>query len=422
MSRDIYLKIIFKSKNTHPVKSEPIAAFVYDYKLNKSKYFNFSHPDIFDTYDWDSFKTAIKGCRIFVINKKKYLYHLYGYDLVDVNSITFSNDGIIIDEVESDTLKSYQSVNGYNYIIPFSLHQLNFDEEVASIKSINNHKFDEYSYRFFNDLLCDTLYEVEKNGLKLDLDVFQRYYPDKKYKDFAYTQYNIFNPTGRPSNNYDNINYVALNKDDGRRKSFISRYEDGYYLLVDFVGFHPYIVSDLISYNVPDDETIYEHLAKYYYKISDVTKSHIASAKKLTMINLYGQINDEYLDIEFFRKTENLKTDYWNSFMRNGYIESPLYRRRITSKHIKSPNKNKLFSYIIQACETEYGIDSLKKCINFVCDKKIDPVLYIYDSVLFDVDNSVSEEHIKDLVTIFKSNRFKVKTYIGKNYNDVIET
>ncbi len=422
MSRDIYLKIIFKSKNTHPVHSEPIAAFIYDFISGKSRYFNFSHPDISDVCDWNSFKSAIKDFRIFVINKKKCLYHLYGCNLVDVNSVTYSNDGVTIDEVESDVLKLYQSTNKYNYIIPFSIHQSNFDEEVASIASINTHKFDDYSYRFFNDLLCDTLYEVEKNGLKLDSDVFQKFYPDKKYKDFAYTQYNIFNPTGRPSNNYDNINYVALNKEDGRRKSFISRYRDGYYLLIDFVGFHPYIVSDLIKYTVPDEETIYEHLAKYYYNISDITKSHIASAKKLTMVNLYGQISEEYLDIEFFRKTESLKTHYWNSFLRNGYVESPLYRRRITTKHIKSPNKNKLFSYVIQACETEYGIDSLKKCINFVSDKKIDPVLYIYDSVLFDVDSSVSEKYVKDLVTIFKNGRFKVKTYIGKNYDDVVES
>ena len=82
-------------------------------------------------------------------------------------------------------------------------------------------------------------------------------------------------------------------------------------------------------------------------------------------------------------------------------------------------NKNKLFAYIIQAAETEYGIDSLSKCLKFVSNKKIVPILYVYDSIVFDIHNDVDRQDILDLIEIFKNKRFKVKTYLGNNYNDL---
>ncbi len=230
----------------------------------------------------------------------------------------------------------------------------------------------------------------------------------------------IYNPTGRPSNAYDNINYVALKKDDGSRASFVSRYgESGHLMMVDFTGFHPYIVANLIDYKVPEKETIYEHLAKHYFDIEIVTPDDIVKSKKLTMVNLYGQISQQYCDIPYFAKVNELKDKYWQKFEKNGYITTPIYKRKITNKHIVDPNKNKLFSYIIQAAETEYGIDSLSKCIKFVSDKRIVPILYVYDSIVFDVHNDTNKQELIDLVDIIKNKRFKVKTYTGNNYNDL---
>ena len=230
----------------------------------------------------------------------------------------------------------------------------------------------------------------------------------------------LYIPTGRPSNAYDNINYVALKKDDGSRNSFVSRYGDnGHLMMIDFTGFHPYIVANLIDYKVPEDETIYEHLAKQYFNLEEVTSDTIAKAKKLTMVNLYGQISQQYCDIPYFAKVETLKNKYWESFQKKGYITTPIYKRKISDKHILDPNKNKLFAYIIQAAETEHGINSLGKCIKFVSDKRIIPILYVYDSIVFDIHNDEDNQNILDLIEIFKNKRFKVKTYWGNNYNDL---
>jgi hypothetical protein len=100
-------------------------------------------------------------------------------------------------------------------------------------------------------------------------------------------------------------------------------------------------------------------------------------------------------------------------------VTTPLYKRKITNNHIIDPNKNKLFSYIIQATETEYGLNSLNNVIKYLSDKPMLPILYIYDSILFDVSADISEQTIQDVVDIIKNKKFKVKVYKGNNYNDL---
>lgn len=425
LSNQIYLKLITKNTNKHVACDEVIAAFVYDYANEERHYFNFSHPDLVPNSNFKDFLTLINHIdrEIYVNNKKRYKYFLNDCNLIDVNLFGFIKDNEIITIDESDAYFNLKirsgDINQFNLIYPFANHQKDFDQEILHIESLNKHKKDSYCFKFFNNIISDTLYEVEKNGLKIDTSVFREHFKARTYDKFVYTEYNIYNPTGRPSNKFDNVNYVALNKEDGCRKSFISRYDDGYLLMVDFTGFHPYIVSNLIDYKVPEDETIYEHLAKQYYNLDKVDSDIIAKAKKLTMVNLYGQIKEQYLTIPFFAKTDELKNKYWASFEKNGYVMTPVYKRKITDKHITDPNKNKLFAYIIQAAETEYGLDSLGKVIKYVSDKKILPIMYIYDSIVFDVDKSVDKQIITDVVEIIKNKKFKVKTYIGNNYHDL---
>ena len=424
-SSKIYLKLITKHDNYHNACNDIIAAFIFNFKDGTKQYLNFEHNDLPIDCTFKEFKSEIESQNliVYVNNKKTYKYWL-NCNLIDVNLFGFINNNEILDEVECLTenfLKyNYRNINNFNLILPYVIHQRIFDVEIKQIETLGDKDTDNYCFKFFNNVISDTLFEVEKNGLKVDTEIFSKYFKSKTYNKFIYTNYNIYNPTGRPSNAYDNINYVALKKDDGSRASFVSRYgESGHLMMVDFTGFHPYIVANLIDYKVPEKETIYEHLAKYYFDVDTVTSEDIAKSKKLTMVNLYGQISQQYCNIPYFAKVNELKDKYWQKFEKNGYITTPVYKRKITNKHIIDPNRNKLFSYIIQAAETEYGIDSLSKCIKFVSDKRIVPILYVYDSIVFDVHNDTNKQELIDLVDIIKNKRFKVKTYIGNNYNDL---
>ena len=67
----------------------------------------------------------------------------------------------------------------------------------------------------------ETNRKIEQNGL---------YTKD----GYEYTKYNIFTQTGRPANSNNGINYAALNKDDGTRTKYISRFADGYLAEFDY--------------------------------------------------------------------------------------------------------------------------------------------------------------------------------------------
>jgi len=428
-SSKLYLKLITRDNNCHNnchnKCGDVVAAFIYDFGTEKKHYYNFSHPDLSFDSTFEELKSELENHNysVYVKNKKTYKYWI-NCNLIDANLFGFIENNEILDEVSSvskDHLQSsYHNVKDFNIIVPFVIHQECFDLEVQQISHLCEKQTDTYCFKFFNDVITNTLYEVEKNGVKINDSIFKQHFKARTYDGYVYTNYNIYNPTGRPSNSYDGVNYVALKKDDGCRTSFVSRYgTDGYLMMIDFTGFHPYIVANLVDYKVPEEETIYEHLAKQYYNTDCVTSELISKAKKLTMVNLYGQINELYLNIEYFKATEEIKNKYWNSFEKKGFVTTPIYKRKITDKHILGANKNKLFSYIIQAAETEYGIDSLSKCIKFVSNKKIVPILYVYDSIVFDIHNDVDRQDVIDLIEIFKNKRFKVKTYVGNNYNDL---
>jgi len=228
VSNKIYLKLIFETNHKHPAIESPIAAFVYYYQDKSIKHYNFSHPDIRPNCTFEEFKEIYKGYDIFVIDKKRYLYFLDGFNLNDINVVIFSSYGELIKLDDNVSLPHINGdINKYNYILPFTNHQTNFENEVFKIKKIDTEKFDLYSFNFFNNFLSETLYTIEKNGIKVDVNIFKKLFNAKTYNDFVYTQYNIYNPTGRPSNHFDNVNYVALNKENGCRSSFISRYKNG---------------------------------------------------------------------------------------------------------------------------------------------------------------------------------------------------
>ena len=422
-SNKIYLKLITRNENRHAKCESVVAAFYYDF-VNKTKhYLNFNHKDVAVDCKFDDFIKSIndQNIKVYVNDKKKYKYWL-NCEIIDVNIFGFVAKNEVIDEVSNfckDHLRSnHRNLNDFNLIVPYVIHQESFDKEVEEIKNLDVLETDSYCFKFFNNVITDTLFEVEKNGLKIKEETFSNHFKAKTYDGYVYSNYHIYNPTGRPSNAYDNINYVALKKDDGSRASFVSRFTNGHLMMIDFTGFHPYIVANLIKYQVPDNETIYEHLAKYYYNTDVITTELMSKAKKLTMVNLYGQISDQYINIEYFKKTEQLKTAYWTKFERDGYVTTPIYKRKITTNHISDPNKNKLFAYIIQAAETEYGMDRLQACLKFTVGKEILPILYNYDAILFDV-GSIDPNDITDLIEIIKNKRFKVKVYKGNNYNDL---
>ena len=258
--------------------------------------------------------------------------------------------------------------------------------------------------------------------MKVDVELFNRHFENKTSKDrngFVYTQYNLYTATGRPSNRFGNINYSALNKENGCRASLISRYGDeGMLFMIDYSAYHPHIVAKLINYNLPTNA--YEYLGKLYYGKETLTDEEIKASKNLTFQCMYGNIPVELLEIPYFKKMSDYIAHRWLFFSEHGYVETPIYKRRITKNHINEPSPNKLFNYILQASETEFGMQSLVRVNEYLNSKQTKAILYTYDSVLFDCHTNDKKETLVELKRLMSNNQLPVKCYIGKNYDEMI--
>ena len=68
-------------------------------------------------------------------------------------------------------------------------------------------------------------------------------------ENFLYSRFN-YEDTVYISNKFGGVNYAALNKEDGCRESFVSRFEQGSLLEMDFDAYHPRLIADIIGYEL----------------------------------------------------------------------------------------------------------------------------------------------------------------------------
>jgi len=112
----------------------------------------------------------------------------------------------------------------------------------------------------------------------------------------------------------------------------------------------------------------------------------------------------------------------WVFFQENEYVLTPIFGRKITNKHLKNGNPSKLFNYILQATETEIALTALNRINDYLRNKLTKPILYTYDSILFDFYKNDGFDVLKEIYSIMMlNNRFPVKIYSGDNYNNMIQ-
>lgn len=270
-----------------------------------------------------------------------------------------------------------------------------------------------YTANEFYNTVKEVYHRIEKNGIALNQQLYKEVFHNSGYvKDGkAYTKYNLYTSTGRPSNRFAGVNYAALNKEDNTRECFVSRYSDGILVEVDFTSYHPRILADITRYQISDDENIYEHLAKEYFG-ANPTKEQIAEAKEMTFRQLYGGISRQYQHIEYFARIQAATDMLWKLYQEQGFITSIISKRRISNIDDASPTK--LLNYLIQLHETEQNVTFLSQIFKQL-DEDILPVLYTYDSVLFDLPKSKEDDLLTLLRTIIPS-KYPFKIKIGDNY------
>lgn len=259
---------------------------------------------------------------------------------------------------------------------------------------------------------------IESAGLSVDMNLLVEHFgkdATRYVKDnLIYSQYNPFTTTGRPSNRYGGINFAALNKTDGSRQSFVSRFEGGTLIQVDFEAYHLRLLGKHGGLDLPST-SLHEYLARQYYEKDDITPEEYELAKQQTFSVLYGA--DVDTDVPLLKTLRNLSTTIYEEYQRTGVLTTPIAHREIKDDDL---TENKVFNYFVQALEFEHTVPRLERLVDALRDKQSKIVLYTYDAVLMDCPPDEVENTIEVARDILGADGYPVRTYRGNNYDQLI--
>ena len=399
-SNDSILIPILKDKYAHPLQNE--VSFLYAYLMNGNKYIIPYNPtELISDIDIDLNNDRKK----YVYDKKSFLHNFKLDNVYDVSLLYYLNTNKVLENDSGTNSHKFFDIQFYklkniNTIIPVFKHIEKCDVMKDTLLEVINKYEINSVYDIYNKEVIPNLSYIEKSGLHT-------------LQGNVYSEYNLLTTTGRPSNRFGGINFAALDKNDGSREKFISRFNgNGMLVEFDYESYHPRIIADIVGYDFPKDISVHTYLGKQY-GTDDYNES-----KAVTFRLLYGGIPKDIANsIPFYNKVQSYVSKKWNEYKRTFSVKSDIYNRKI-GRH-KDMNPNKLVNYLIQLSETEYNMKMFSKLIPYVEKHKSRLILYNYDSVLIDFCMEDGIEFLKDVKEIMENDKFPTKVKYGTNYHEM---
>lgn len=370
-----------------------------------------------------------RGTTTFCYNKKRLLKYCSEDYLIDIDLVNWFYTNTYLDQdYETSTheffYRKFEGLSDINIVIPISKHY----DKCRKIREQFFNVLDycpEYTlpkdspYGYY-DFILKQLYQIESNGLHVDKKLYNNFFEDNLLNDsLVYTEYNIFTTTGRPSNRFNGVNYAALNKENGCRAAFISRFKNGILVQFDYDAYHLRLLADLLDYKFPENISVHEYLGKMYFGKEELSEEEYQESKQISFKLLYGGITKDYLSVDFFAKIKQYTDLLWEKFESDGYIESPLAGRQLHKKYFTDINPSKLLNYFIQVYETERNLSVISSINELLQTNENKLILYTYDSFLFDMSKYDPDliDRIQNILQ--QNNKFPIKLTKGSNFNDV---
>jgi hypothetical protein len=412
---DCFIHLIPRNSNFHPSLTQLSLVYIRPLDGRKGYMLCIDHNEAFKLNQIDVVKWLSNNGRLWLLDKKAAMYWIYPirHKLFDAHLLEF----VDLTDALSDSpcldfyYMHHRNLPNISCLIPISKH---FEEcekiFEATLPIIKNNPIT-LQFEFQNNNTTEIFHEIEKNGIKLDKNCFIEHYKDKiDHPEFniskgrIYTQYNLYTTTSRPSNTFNNINFAALNKDNGERKCY--KPENDVFIEIDFQGYHPRLIGELVNFEFPKDKNTYEYLGE----ILGVSKQE---AKELTFKQLYGGVWNEYQDKPFFKQVNMFIDNIWDTYQ---YGNSYTTANKIFICGDENVARNKLFNYIVQSYETSNNVHLLRPVLDYLEYKKTKLVLYTYDAFLFDYSKE-DGNIISDLTKILE---YPVSIKQGKSYHGLI--
>ena len=410
-----FIDLITVSEEAHPSLTTPCVLYYNDFTKGYILPFNHSEAFSLTTEVINNLLSQID--KVYLIDAKWHSYFFNLPNAVDVSMTILDETNSTQDlncytPIHNDFYYKHKYVEDINRIIPISKH---YEKSECMFETIRPFIGLERNLAWKNDYL--TAYKwVEEQGIKIDEKIFDKHFEPawkaRSIKDgFIYTNYNLLNVTSRPTNAFNSINFLAFAKEGNSRTSFIPRNDR--FIELDFDGYHLRLIGKLLQVELSTNQSIHTQLGLQYFKTDVLTQEQYQESKKITFRQLYNGVENEYQNIELFRKVAIFVDDLWDTMQQQGYIELP--NGRNLKKGDFTPQK--LFNYYIQCLETVNNVSKLLKLKQYLSDKKSKVVLVVYDSILVDFSGEDEKETLYNIKQILEDEGFVVKAKMGTNYN-----
>ena len=418
---ECYLQFITNNDEVHPKLQSLCALYIYSFSKEKGFIINLDHPEAFELEL--PIKYLESYTNIFVKEKVKALLHIPTLPYTDIQSIYYLvKNEPLASLPKTGTHTFYErkyGANNVNKIIPLAKHYEALEEEFNAIYPyVLNYKSEE-SNKWYNEILTPTLAKMVSEGFKIN-DTFNKHFDINEkfsvHNSKIYGWYNFCTTTGRPTNNFNSVNFSALKHDTGERDGFEA--DNDLLIEMDFEGYHPRIIASLSGGELDKNESVHTQMAKMYFETDEVDAEMYKRSKELTFQQMYGGINKKYLKHEYFAKAQQFVDMLWHEFNTQGYVKTVIARRKLLKENYKNMTPQKLFNYYIQAFETEYNFTMLSRLYQMLEGKKSKIVLYVYDSILIDFAIEDGKETLQSIREIVSSD-FPIKIKRGLTYSSL---
>jgi len=406
--QEAFVEIIPYHDNVHPAINGLSLVYIRPFNDTKGYMLCVDHSEGFSLN-----KTVIDGIlqdieRIWVRDKKSALYYFPIKSLLDLSIISPT---YIQDPPQAHTYfySKYPDYPNTNKLVPITKHYERCQHMYEHVRSVIPQELPPY-FDFYNNKVVLAFFGIEKNGINIDKNTFDKHYePNREFysvKDNrVFTSYNLSTTTRRPSNSFNGINFAALNKENGSRRSYISKYG---FVEFDISAYHPHLAARLVAmdFHGQDVHQTFANLYGVTYK----------EAKELTFKQLYGGVFKEYAHLEFFQKVSKFIDENWKEFNSSGKVIVPISGYVFEKDKLDNMNPQKLFNYMLQNVESAVNTYILMDIHRLLKGKQTKIVLYTYDSFLFELGKDEKDIEI-EIQKIFEKYKLMTKSSYGNNYD-----
>lgn len=409
-----FIQAIPFNDDYHPLLTK--VSVVYYHNQDKGYLICIDHSESFSIVHNEVIEFLKQHDKVYCLDAKTHSQLLQEMNFVDLYYNELNQTGKI-GEINFDTTahvlcyRNNPSYDRVNCIVPLSKHYEKYEKVYEHYKQFMKEDSDitriaqAYSY-------------AESSGVCIDKNLFNEAYQiehpeflEHRFNGRAYTQYNLYNTTGRPTNSFCSVNFLAIPKDEKHRSTIVSEY--GKLVEFDFDAYHLRLIANHVGFDLPK-EPLHSYLAKHYFGTEEITDEMYKQSKTISFRQMYGGVEEEYKHIPFFKSMEKMINDLWKEYEAKGSIKLPT---GLILRHNPDLNKLKVFNYYVQNLETEENTKKVLLLRNFLQNKKTRLILISYDAFLFDYSIEDGKETLLEIKSILEANNTPTKHKHGNTYN-----